>query len=110
MELKAENVKNIRSLEVCKEFLRQAIEQIDQMNEELRWRKCSEEMPEEDECVLFSDGKYIYKGCWTTWDGCHSDLSYETFSGWVEDGSETEYDFNEIKYWRPMQKAPEDKK
>ena len=31
MELKAENVKNIRSLAVCKEFLRQAIEQNDQL-------------------------------------------------------------------------------
>lgn len=39
MELKAENVKNIRSLAVCKEFLRQAIELNDQLNEELRWRK-----------------------------------------------------------------------
>ena len=29
MELKAENVKNIRSLAVCKEFLRQAILQND---------------------------------------------------------------------------------
>lgn len=47
MELKAENVKNIRSLSVCKEFLRQAIELNDQLNEELRWRKCAEEMLEE---------------------------------------------------------------
>jgi hypothetical protein len=39
MELKAENVKNIRSLAVCKEFLRQAIEQNDQLNEELRHQK-----------------------------------------------------------------------
>lgn len=108
MELKAEDVKNIRSLALCKEFLRQAVEQVDQLNEELRWRKCTEEMPEEDAPVLFSDGKYIYKGCCTTWDGGHSDFSYETFSGWVEDGSDQEYDFNEIKYWRPLSKAPED--
>lgn len=108
MELKAENVKNIRSLAVCKELLRQAIELNDQLNEELRWRKCAEEMPEEDAPVLFSDGKYIYKGCWTTWDGGHSDFSYETFSGWVEDGSEQDYDFNEIKYWMPMPSAPKE--
>lgn len=31
MELKAENVKNIRSLALCKEFLRQAIEQNDKL-------------------------------------------------------------------------------
>ena len=39
MELEAENVKNIRSLALCKEFLRQAVEQIDQLNEELRHKK-----------------------------------------------------------------------
>lgn len=33
MELKAEHVKNIRSLAVCKELLRQAVEQVDQLNE-----------------------------------------------------------------------------
>ena len=33
MELKAEHVENIRSLAVCKEFLRQAVEQVDQRNE-----------------------------------------------------------------------------
>lgn len=31
MELEAENVKNIRSLALCKEFLRQAIEQNDKL-------------------------------------------------------------------------------
>lgn len=31
MELKAEHVKNIRSLALCKEFLRQAVEQVDKL-------------------------------------------------------------------------------
>lgn len=39
MELKAEDVKNIRSLAVCKELLRQAIELNDQLNEELSHQK-----------------------------------------------------------------------
>lgn len=39
MELKAEDVKNIRSLAICKELLRQAIEMNDQLNEELRHQK-----------------------------------------------------------------------
>lgn len=39
MELRAEDVKNIRSLSLCKEFLRQAIELNDQLNEELRHQK-----------------------------------------------------------------------
>ena len=84
--------------------------EVDKMIAELRWRNCAEEMPEEEAPVLFSDGKYIYKGCWTTWDGGYSDFSYETFSGWVEDGSEQDYEFNEIKYWKPLPKAPEDSK
>lgn len=61
--------------------------------EKPRWQKCAEEMPEEDASVLFSDGKTVYKGCWTTWDGGCSDFSYETFAGWVEDGSGQGYDF-----------------
>lgn len=39
MGLKAEHVKNIRSLAVCKSFLRHAVEQVDQLNEELRHQK-----------------------------------------------------------------------
>lgn len=50
MELKAENVKNIRSLALCKEFLRQAIEQNDQLQEELhyykKWHQCWLELVE----------------------------------------------------------------
>jgi hypothetical protein len=43
MELRAENVKNIRSLAVCKECLRQAVEMNDQLNEELlrqKYKRC----------------------------------------------------------------------
>lgn len=39
MELKAENVKNIRIIAFCKDILRQAIELNDQLNEELRHQK-----------------------------------------------------------------------
>ena len=79
-----------------------------ELEEERRWRKCSDEMPEEDEEVLFSDGIYFYLGCWTTWDGGCSDYSYETFSGWVENGSEKDHDFNEIKYWMPLPSDPKE--
>lgn len=81
-----------------------------ELEEERRWRKCSDEMPEEDEEVLFSDGIYFYLGCWTTWDGGCSDYSYETFSGWVENGSEKDHDFNEIKYWMPLPSDPKEDK
>ena len=39
MELRAEDVKNIRSIAFCKDILRQAIELNDQLNEELRHKK-----------------------------------------------------------------------
>ena len=39
MELKAEDVKNIQSLTVCKKHLRQAISQNDKLNQELRHQK-----------------------------------------------------------------------
>lgn len=39
MELRAEDVKNIRSIAFCKDILRQAIELNDQLNEELRHQK-----------------------------------------------------------------------
>lgn len=81
---------------------------INELKEERRWRKCSDEMPEEDETVLFSDGNYIHLGCWTMWDGGCSDYSYETLSGWVESGSEEDHDFNEIKYWMPLPSAPKE--
>ena len=83
---------------------------IAELEEERRWRKCSDEMPEEDEEVLFSDGNYVYLGCWTTWDGGCSDYSYETFSGWGECGYEKDHDFNEIKYWMPLPSAPKEEK
>ena len=104
VQLRSDVVKYREAYRLTKYQLDAALKEI---NEELRWRKCAEEMPEEDAPVLFSDGKYIYKGGWTTWDGGHSDFSYETFSGWVEDSTERDYDFNEIKYWMPMPKAPE---
>lgn len=117
MTLTKEFVNSCRKVGVLRDFLCQAIDQVDEkdkeiaeLKEERRWRKCSDEMPDEDEEVLFSDGNYIYLGCWTTWDGGCSDYSYETFSGWVESGSEKDYDFNEIKYWQPLPSAPKEGK
>jgi hypothetical protein len=56
MELRAEDVKNIRSLAFCKEILRQAIELNDQLNEELLHQK--------------------YKRCLAMADFCESQYDY----------------------------------
>lgn len=78
---------------------------------ETGWHKCTDGLPEEDDSVLFSDGKYIYLGCWTTWDVCEDD-SYDDGIGWVENaligGNEKEFGLDEIKYWMPLPKAPEE--
>ena len=98
MELRAEDVKNIRSLAVCKEFLRQAIEQIDQLNEELRWRKFPDEKPKWGEEVLVVDDEskqYIVR------------FSHDM--KWISWGKMNTCESNCVKYWRPLSKAPEDK-
>ena len=65
MELKAENVKNIRILSLCKEFLRQAIELNDQLNEELRHQK--------------------YKRCLSMAEWCDTEVGIADTSGNYED-------------------------
>lgn len=59
MELKAENVKNIRSLALCKEFLRQAVEQVDQLNEELRHQKYKRCLAMAKRCFTKSNYHFI---------------------------------------------------
>jgi len=66
MELKAESVKNIRSLAFCKELLRQAIELNDQLNEELRHAN--------------------YKRCFAMANWCFMKLSYHYLVGREEGG------------------------
>lgn len=63
MELRAEDVKNIRSLVFCKEILRQAIELNDQLNEELRhanYKRCvaMAEWCDAEADVADADGDY----------------------------------------------------
>lgn len=65
MELREEDVKNIRSIAVCKEFLRQAIELNDQLNEELRHQK--------------------YKRCLAMAEWCDSEIGIADTDGDYED-------------------------
>lgn len=97
MELKAEDVKNIRSLAVCKEFLRQAIEQIDQLNEELRWRKFPDEKPSEEMegmDFIVSNGFFHREIC--EWRGY-----------WNNDPFCGDRFCEDVKFWCPLPKEPE---
>lgn len=98
MELRAEDVKNIRSIAFCRDLLRQAIEINDQLNEELRWRKFPDEKPKWGEEVLVVDdvGKqYVVR------------FSHDM--KWISWGNMNTCESNCVKYWRPLSKAPEDK-
>lgn len=90
MELMAENVKNIRSLALCKEFLRQAIEQNDQLNEQLRWRKFPDEKPTKDIKFLVINEKGMLQCCYYS-------LILKEFQ-------------IPVTHWMPLPKAPEEDK
>ena len=87
MELKAENVKNIRSLAVCKEFLRQAIEQNDQLKsdyEEACGRLQTANLIKDEQLVATRHQKY--KRCKAIARWCFTKSSYHFVVGRSEGG------------------------
>ena len=56
MKLTKGFVLECRKVNVLRDFLCQAIDQVDAMEEERRWRKCSEELPEVGVEVLVTNG------------------------------------------------------
>ena len=67
MELTKEFVNSCRKVGVLRDFLCQAIDQVDEkdkeiaeLKEERRWRKCSDELPEDGAEVLATDGDGIW--------------------------------------------------
>ena len=84
MELKAENVKNIQSLSVCKEFLRQAIEQNDQLNAEIdrlqKWNK------KETKLRMDIERRQKYKRCFAMANWCFMKSNYHYLVGREEGG------------------------
>ena len=78
---------------------------IAELEEERRWRKCSEELPEEYTDVLFidSDWTYYLGDMWIiSTDGVKPAEPYWSGRG--------EPRCNNPKYWLPLPKAPEDEK
>ena len=86
MELKAENVKNIRSLAVCKEFLRQAIEQNDQLKsdyEEACGRLQTANLIKNEQ--LAATRHHKYKRCLAMAEWCNSEIGIADTDGDYED-------------------------
>ena len=91
MILTKEFVNNCRSITILRDFLCQAIDQVDAMDEERRWRKFPEENPSEElegEDFLVSNGYYSvvceWRGYWNN----------EPFCG--------DKNCDVVKFWMPM--------
>ena len=91
MILTKEFVNNCRSIATLRDFLCQAIDQVDAMDEERRWRKFPEEKPSEElegEDFLVSNGYYSvvceWRGYWNN----------EPFCG--------DKNCDVVKFWMPM--------
>ena len=101
MELTKEFVKSCNKLSILREFLLQAMDQVDNLekeNKELkeaqRWRKYSEEKPKEKQWIL------VYYGYEN--NGCRIDLRR-----W-DNGCKYDVEFQELyTHWMPLPKAPE---
>lgn len=103
MELRAEDVKNIRSIEFCKEILRQAIEQIDKLNAETdrlqKWNK------KETKLHMDIERRQKYKRCFAMAKQCKESLrlmrTYEaTDDYWnLEPGHDAEYFFKKGDFY-----------
>lgn len=96
MILTKEFVNNCRSIAILRDFLCQAIDQVDAMDEERRWRKFPEEKPSEElegEDFLVSNGYYQvvceWRGYWNN----------EPFLG--------DRNCEEVKFWTMCPKLPE---
>lgn len=105
MELTKEFVNSCRKVGVLRDFLCQAIDQVDEkdkeiaeLKEERRWRKCSEELPEDGAEVLATDGD----GIWLCYKTTMSDGS-----PWFQpDGLPH---IEGVTHWIPLPAAPKEK-
>lgn len=106
MKLTKEFVNSCRKVGVLRDFLCQAIDQVDEkdkeiaeLKEERRWRKCSEELPEDGADVLATDGD----GIWLCYKTTMSDDS-----PWFQpDGLPH---IEGVTHWMPLPSAPKEKR
>ena len=96
MKLTKGFVLECRKVNVLRDFLCQAIDQVDAMEEERRWRKCSEELPEVGVEVLVTNGTDFGISDW-----CGDYWNNDPFCG---------YTLYNVIAWMPLPKAPEDGK
>lgn len=99
MILTKEFVNSCRSIGVLRDFLCQAIDQIDAMEEERRWRKVSEELPEDGAEILATDGE----GIWL----CHKDTICDGSPWFQPDGLPH---IEGVTHWMPLPSAPKEEK
>ena len=96
MKLTKSFVNNCRNIGALRDFLCQAIDQVDAMEEERRWRKCSEELPEDGSDVLATDGEEIWL-CYKT--------TMSDGSPWFQPNGQPHIEG--VTHWMPLPKAPE---
>lgn len=99
MKLTKEFVNSCRRINVLRDFLCQAIDQVDALEEERRWRKFSEEKPPKYTWCLVSGksqmGKYIVI------------MDFFEEDDWAENPS-LDDDTLDIEYWMPLPSAPKE--
>lgn len=99
MILTKEFVNNCRSIAILRDFLCQAIDQVDAMDEERRWRNFPEEKPEWGKEVLVIDDAGDF----------HIVLFSHDFK-WVSWGKMNTCESNCVLYWMPLPEKPKDDK
>lgn len=126
-------VNSCRNIGALRDFLCQAIDQVDAMEEERRWRKCSEEMPQNyDDGDIFiiaveHESTTIPKRCYVTIaelvDGKWSDeegrdidedfeydLKNSVFRSQVPKGTKKGFWRSKVTHWMPLPSAPKEDK
>lgn len=93
MKLTKSFVKNCRNIGALRDFLCQAIDQVDAMEEERRWRNCSDELPEKDKYVLAF---------------CPNLKSIEIAHILDDEWRDFSWNYLEVTHWMPLPKTPED--
>lgn len=96
MELTKSFVNHCRNIAALRDFLCQAIDQVDQLEESQRWRKFPEEKPEWGKDVLIIDK-----------DGDIHIVHFSHDFKWISWGKMNTCESDCATYWMPLPKAPE---
>lgn len=124
-------VNSCRNIRALRDFLCQAIDQVDAMEEERRWRKCSEEMPQnyddgnifiiavEHESTTIPKRYYVtiaelVDGKWSDEEGRDIDEDFEydlknsVFRSQVPKGTKKGFWRSKVTHWMPLPSAPKE--